>query len=45
MEQEYTLSNGTRILLNGNYIKKDGTELHFEEGQHMDMMGRFIPMD
>jgi len=45
MEQEYTLSNGTRILQNGNYIKNDGTELHFREGDHMDMMGRFIAMN
>ena len=44
IEKDITLSNGTMIMRNGNYINKGGTKMMMKEGQHMDMSGKMIPM-
>ncbi len=44
LDNEVTMSNGTRVLPNGTCIKKDGSTMVFMEGQHMNMGGNMIPM-
>jgi hypothetical protein len=45
LEKEITLSNGTRVMTNGNYIKRGGTKKMFKEGEHIDLTGKIIPMN
>ncbi len=44
LDYDMTLGNGTKIMSNGNYVKKDGTKMTLREGEHMDMSGNMIPM-
>jgi hypothetical protein len=44
LENEVTMSNGTRVLPNGTCIKKDGSTMMMMEGQHMNLGGNMIPM-
>lgn len=44
MEKDITLANGTMVMSNGSYMKKGGTKMMFKEGEHMDMMGKMVPM-
>lgn len=44
LDQELTMSNGTRIMKDGTSIKKDGTKVMMTEGQHMDFAGNMVPM-
>lgn len=39
LEDEMTMSNGTKVMCDGNYIKEDGTKMMMEEGEHIDMAG------
>ena len=39
LDHEMTMSNGTKITSDGNYIKKDGTKKMMKEGQHIDNSG------
>lgn len=45
LDQEMTMSNGTKIASDGTYITKDGTKMTLKEGQRMDMAGNMIPKD
>jgi hypothetical protein len=40
MDYEMTMGNGMKVMPNGTIIKKDGTKIMLEEGQHIDMMGQ-----
>ena len=40
MDRETTLSNGTRILMNGKMITKDGKESQLQEGQMVMLDGK-----
>lgn len=39
MTEPMTMGNGTKMLLDGTCIKKDGTKMKVKEGDHMDMSG------
>lgn len=38
-EKDMTMSNGTKIMSVGTYIKKDGSRTALKEGQHIDLSG------
>jgi len=40
MDRETTLSNGTRILMNGKMVTKDGKEMQLQEGQSVMLDGK-----
>src|SRR5437660_10732435 len=42
MDRETTMSNGTKVLMNGKMMMRDGKELQLQEGQIMmlDEIGR-----
>lgn len=44
LDRDLTLSNGTKIMSDGTWFKKDGTKVTLKEGQHIDMAGNLIPM-
>lgn len=44
LKNDTTLSNGTIVMSNGNYLKKGGTKIMLKEGQHMDLTGKIILM-
>jgi len=44
LDNDMTMSNGTKIMRDGTCIKKDGTKKKMKEGQHMDMSGNMISM-
>ncbi len=39
MTNPMTMSNGTKMLVDGTCVKKDGTKMKMKEGDHMDMSG------
>jgi len=39
LDNDITLANGTKIMIDGAYIKSDGTRMMLKEGQHIDMDG------
>ena len=39
MTKEMTMENGTRCMINGEYIMKDGKKMKMKEGEMMDMNG------
>lgn len=43
-ENEMTMGNGTKVMSDGSWYKKDGTKTMLEEGQHIDMSGNMTPM-
>lgn len=43
LDHDMTMSNGTKIMSDGTYTKKDGTKLTMKEGQRMDMSGKLDP--
>jgi hypothetical protein len=43
MEKDINLSNGTVIMKNGYFMKRNGTKIKLKEGEHLDMMGQLIP--
>ena len=43
LEDDMTLSNGTKISSDGTCIKKDGSKVTMKEGQHMDNSGDVTP--
>jgi len=45
MEQDITLPDGTVIMRNGSYEKKNGVKRKLKEGEHVDMMGKLNPMN
>ncbi len=44
LEQSIVMKNGTTVMVDGQYTKKNGTKMMFKEGEHMDMEGKLIPM-
>ena len=42
LDNDMTMSNGTKVMSDGTYIKKDGTKMMLKEGQHIDMQGKII---
>ncbi len=40
MSKPMTMSNGTKMLVDGTCIKKDGAKMKMKEGDHMDMSGK-----
>jgi len=44
LKNDTTLTNGTIVMTNGNYIKKGEAKRMFQEGQHMDLTGKLVPM-
>ncbi len=45
LDQEMTMSNGTKIMRDGSCINSDGTTTMMKEGQHMDMSGNMSRMN
>ncbi len=44
LKNDTTLTNGTIVMANGDYIRKGETKQMFKEGQHMDLTGKMVPM-
>jgi hypothetical protein len=42
MDREMTMSNGTRVMMNGKMMMKDGKETQLQEGQIMMLDGKLI---
>ena len=42
MDRETTLSNGTKVAMNGKTVTKDGQQSQLEEGQIMMLDGKMI---
>jgi len=42
MDRMTTLSNGTKVMMNGKIITKDGQQSQLEEGQVMMLDGRLL---
>ncbi|MEO6307166.1 MAG: DUF6799 domain-containing protein [Nitrospiraceae bacterium] len=42
MDREMTMSNGTRVMMNGKILMKDGKEVQLQEGQVVMLDGKFI---
>lgn len=45
MESDVTLPDGTVIMRNGSYEKKNGIKKVLREGEHVNMMGDIIQMN
>ncbi len=45
LNQEITLNNGTRVMVDGSYSTKDGKKKTLQEGEHLDMMGKINPKE
>ncbi len=41
IQKDITLSNGTVIMADGNYMEKGKTKTKFKDGQHVDMNGNW----
>lgn len=42
MDRETIMSNGTRVLLNGKLLTKDGKEMQLQEGQAVMLDGKLV---
>jgi len=42
MDRETTMSNGTRVQMNGKMVMKDGKEIKLQEGQSLMLDGKLI---
>ena len=42
MDRETTLSNGTKVAMNGKMVMKDGKEMQMQEGQTIMLDGKMI---
>ena len=42
MDRETTMSNGTRVQMNGKMVMKDGKEIQLQEGQSLMLDGKLI---
>ncbi len=45
VKNDTTLSDGTIIMSDGHYKKKDGSKIMLKEGEHMDMSGKITPIN
>ena len=39
MTKPMTMGNGTKMMVDGTCVKKDGSKMKMKEGDHMDMSG------
>jgi hypothetical protein len=42
MDRETTMSNGTKIMMNGKMVMKDGKAIQLQEGQSLMLDGKLI---
>ena len=42
MDRETTMSNGTRVMMNGKMLMKDGKEIQLQEGQAVMLDGKLV---
>ena len=42
MDRQMTMANGTKVMMNGKFMMKDGTEGQLGEGQVMMLDGKLI---
>jgi hypothetical protein len=42
MDRETTMSNGTKIMMNGKMVMKDGKAVQLQEGQSLMLDGKLI---
>jgi hypothetical protein len=42
MDREMTLSNGTKVMMNGKMMMKDGKEMQMQEGQTVMLDGKMM---
>jgi hypothetical protein len=42
MDRETTMSNGTRVTMNGKMLMKDGKEIQLQEGQAVMLDGKLV---
>jgi hypothetical protein len=42
MDRETTMSNGTRVMMNGKMLMKDGKEMQLQEGQTIMLDGKLV---
>lgn len=42
MDREMTMRNGTRVMMNGKMVMKDGKEMQLAEGQAVMLDGKLI---
>ena len=42
MDSQTTLSNGTKVLMNGKVVTKDGKEMQLQEGQVIMLDGKMM---
>ena len=42
MDRETTMTNGTKVMMNGKMLMKDGKESQLQEGQIMMLDGRLV---
>ena len=42
MDRETTMSNGTRVTMNGKMFMKDGKEIQLQEGQAVMLDGKLV---
>ena len=42
MDRETTMSNGTRVTMNGKMLMKDGKEVQLQEGQVVMLDGKLV---
>jgi hypothetical protein len=42
MDREMTMSNGTRVTMNGKMLMKDGKEIQLQEGQAIMLDGKLV---
>lgn len=43
MKKAMKIGNGTKMMVDGTCVKKDGTKMTMKEGDHMDMAGNMHP--
>ena len=44
VQKDITLSNGTLIMSDGNYMEKGKSKMKLNDGDHIDMNGNMVPM-
>ena len=42
MDRETTMSNGTKVMMNGKMLMKDGKEMQLQEGQSIMLDGKLV---
>ena len=42
MDRETTMSNGTKIMMNGKMVMKDGKAIQLQEGQSLMLDGKLV---